>query len=49
MLSEEDVFKGSANMNDPVACATLALKRLLKRLIQFAEKSRRGKKNILKS
>ena len=35
-------------MNDPVACATLALKKLLKRLIQFAEKSRKGKKKHFK-
>ena len=45
MLSEEDVFKGTTNINDPGACATLASKRLLDRLhvIQFAEKSRSGK------
>ena len=42
-LSKEDVFKGSTNINDPGACATLASKRLLDRLIQFAEKSRSGK------
>ena len=39
-LSKEDVFNGSTNINDPGACATLASKRLLDRLIQFAEKSR---------
>ena len=42
-LSKEDVFKGSTNINDPIACATLAPKRLLDHLIQFAEKSRSGK------
>ena len=39
-LSKEDIFKGSANINDSGACANLAPKRLLDRLIQFAEKSR---------
>ena len=39
-LSKEDVFKGSTNRNVPGACATLAPKRLLDCLIQFAEKSR---------
>ena len=43
MLSKEDVFKGLTNINDPGACATLASKILLDRLIQFAEKSRSGK------
>ena len=33
MLSEEDVFKGSPNINVLGACATLASKRLLGRLI----------------
>ena len=28
-LSKEDVSKGSSNINDPGACATLASKRLL--------------------
>ena len=32
-LSKEDFFKGSTNINDPGACATLASKRLLDRLI----------------
>ena len=41
--SKEDVYKGSTNINDPGACATLAPKRLLDRLIQLAEKSRSGK------
>ena len=40
MLSKFDVFKGSTNRNVLGACATLALKRLLDRLIQFAEKLR---------
>ena len=39
-LSKDDVFKRSTNTNDPAVCATLASKRLLERLIQFAEKSR---------
>ena len=43
MLSKEDVFKGSTNVNDRGACANLASKRLLDHLIQFAEKSRSGK------
>ena len=43
MLSNEDVFKGSTDINDLGTCATLASKRLLDRLIQFAEKSRSGK------
>ena len=42
-LSKEDVFKGTTNINDPGASAILASKRLLDRLIQFAEKSRSGK------
>ena len=42
-LSKGDVFKRSTNKNDPGACATLASKRLLDRVIQFAEKSRSGK------
>ena len=40
MLSKEDVFKGSTNINEPGACAFLASKRLLDCLIQFAEKSK---------
>ena len=43
MLSKEDVFKRPTNINVPGACTTLASKRLLDRLIQFAEKSRSGK------
>ena len=42
-LSKGDVFKGPTYINDPGACATLASKRLLDRVIQFAEKSRSGK------
>ena len=42
-LSKEDVFKGSTNINDPGDCATLDSKRLLDRLIYFAEKSRSEK------
>ena len=42
-LSKADVVKGSTNINDPGVCATLAPKRLLDHLIQFAEKSRSGK------
>ena len=42
-LSKEDVFKVSTNINVLSACATLASKRLLDRLIQFAEKSRSRK------
>ena len=42
-LSKEDVFKGSTNINDSGACATLASKRLFDSLIQFPEKSRSGK------
>ena len=42
-LSKEDVFKGSTNINDLGACATLASKRLLDRLIQFPEKPISGK------
>ena len=42
-LSKEDVFKESTYIKDTGACATLASKRLLDRLIQFAEKSRSGK------
>ena len=42
-LSKGVVFKGSTNINDPGACATLTLKRLLDRLIKLAEKSRSGK------
>ena len=42
-LSKEDVFKTFTNINDQGACATLASKRLLDPLIQFAEKSRSGK------
>ena len=38
MLSKEDVFKGSNNINDAGACATLATKRFIDRLIQFTEK-----------
>ena len=41
--TKEDVFKGSTSINDLGACATLASKRLLDRLIQFAEKARSGK------
>ena len=43
-LYKEDVFKGPTSINDAGACATLASKRLLSRLIQFPEKSRSGKK-----
>ena len=43
MVSKEDVFKGSTKIKNLGACATLASKRLLDRLIQFAEKSRSGK------
>ena len=43
MLSKGDVFKRSTNRNVIGACATLASKRLLDRLIKFAEKSRSGK------
>ena len=43
MLSKEEVFKGSTNINVPGACASLASKRLLDRLIQCAEKSRSEK------
>ena len=43
MLSKEDVFKGSTNINVPSACATRASKIFLDRLILFAEKSRSGK------
>ena len=43
MLSKSGVFKGSTNRNVPVAYATLASKRLLDSLIQFAKKSRSGK------
>ena len=43
MLYKEDVFKGSTNINALGTCATLASKRLLDRLIQFAKKSRSGK------
>ena len=43
MLSKGDVFKGSTYINDLGACATLASKRLLDSLIQFAKKSRSGK------
>ena len=44
-LSKEDVFNESTNIhvNDLGTCATLAPKRFLDRLIQFAEKSKRGK------
>ena len=42
-LSKEDVFNKSTNINDPGACATLAPKTFLDRLIRFAEKSRREK------
>ena len=42
-LSKEDIFKGSTNIKDLGACATLASKILLDRLIQFTEKSRSGK------
>ena len=42
-LSKEDVLKGSTNRNVLGACATLASKILLYRLIQFAEKLRSGK------
>ena len=42
-LSKADVFKGSTNRNGPGACATLASKRLLERLIQFAEKVKKWK------
>ena len=39
MLSKEEVFRGPTNKYVPCACATLASKRLLGLLIQFAEKS----------
>ena len=42
-LSKEDVFKVLTNINVLSACATLASKRLLDCLIEFAEKSRSGK------
>ena len=42
-LFKGDVFKGSTNRNVPGDCATLASKRLLDHLIQFAEKSRSRK------
>ena len=42
-LSKEEMFKGSTNRNVRGACATLSSKRLLDRLIQFAEKSKSGK------
>ena len=45
-LSKANVFKGSTNRNVPGACATLALKRLLERLIQFAEKVKKWKKHF---
>ena len=43
MLSNADVFKGSTNRNVPGACATLASNILHDRLIQFAEKVKKGK------
>ena len=42
-LSKENVFEGSTNIDDPGACATLASKRILVRLILFAEKSKSDK------
>ena len=46
---KNNVFKGSTNINDPSACAILASKRLLDRLIQFAEKVKKCKNTILTS
>ena len=37
----KDVFNRSPNINDQGACATLASKRLLDRLIQLAERTRK--------
>ena len=48
-LSKEDVFNGSSNIKDPDDCATLATKRLLDRLIQFAKKVKKWKNTILTS
>ena len=45
-LSEEDVFKVSTNINVMDACATLASKQVLDRLIQFAESQEVEKYNF---